>query len=305
MEKPLARELAIKRRKIERKTFRTGMIFILPSLILFSIFVIYPFGKTLVQSLFLSDNKGFLTMFVGFKNYLALFRNPNYIESLWKTLAYTLLTVPFSVLIALLLSVLSNSKLRFMGIYKTIFSATMGISVAAGAVFWNFVFHPTVGLINSVVKAFGGNPVGWLTTPSHALISVAIVTIWMNIGFTYLVLMGGLKNIDPAYYESVDIVGGGFWYRLRKVTIPLLSPSLFFVVIISIINAFQSFGVVDMLTQGGPMNSTRLLVYGIYQEAFVNYQYGSATAQGVILFAIIFAVSMVQIKLTERWVTYQ
>ena len=127
----------------------------------------------------------------------------------------------------------------------------------------------------------------------------------MNIGFAYLVLIGGVKNIDNSFYESADIVGGGFWYKLRKITIPLLSPSLFFVLTISIINAFQTFGVIDMLTKGGPSNTTTLMVYSLYKEAFVNFQYGRATAQGVILFIIIFIVSRIQVKLTERLVTYQ
>ena len=127
----------------------------------------------------------------------------------------------------------------------------------------------------------------------------------MNIGFAYLILNGGIKNIDSSYYESADIVGGGFWYRLRKITIPLLSPSLFFVLTISIIHSFQTFGVIDMLTKGGPNNATNLLVYSLYKDAFVNFQFGSAAAQGVILFLIIFLISRIQTKLTERWVTYQ
>lgn len=298
-------ELQKEQKTMERKNWFRGMAYVLPSLILFLVFVIYPFGKTMVQSLFLSDNRGFLTVFTGLENYIDLLGDSIYRNSLLVTCAYTLITVPLTIGISLFLAVLSNNHLGGMGVFKTIFSSTMGISVAAGSVFWNFLFHPTVGLLNAIVKGAGGSSVGWLTNPKYALVSVAMVSVWMNIGFSYLVLMGGLKNIDASYYESVDIVGGGFWYRLKKVTLPLLSPSLFFVFITSVINAFQSFGVIDMLTQGGPVNGTNLLVYGIYKEAFVNFQYGSATAQGVVLFFIIFAVSMLQLKLTERWVTYQ
>lgn len=301
----LERRLRLEKRRLERERFLRGMAFVLPSLLLFLIFVIYPFAKTIVQSFFLSDTKGSLTLFVGIQNYLDLFSDEIYRDSLIRTFLYTIMTVPLTVGLSLLLAVLSSSRQRGMGIFKTIFSSTMGISVAAGSVFWNFLFHPTVGLLNTLIRNFGGKPVGWLTDPSFALPSVAMVSVWMNLGFCYLVLMGGLKNIDPSYYESVEIVGGGFWYRLRRVTIPLLSPSLFFVLVISVINAFQSFGVIDMLTQGGPMNGTKLLVYGLYQEAFVNFQYGTAAAQGVVLFLIIFAVSLLQTKLTERWVTYQ
>ncbi|SEC29316.1 sugar ABC transporter permease [Paenibacillus sp. GP183] len=298
-------ELLLKKRKQERTNFWKGMLYILPSLILFLIFVIYPFIQTIIQSLFLSDNRGFLTKFVAFQNYTELFNDPVYLTSIKATFLYTLITVPLTIVISLFLAVISIEKLKGMGIFQTIFSSTMGVSVAAGSVFWSFLFHPTVGILNKLIAFFGGAPIGWLTSPSYAMLSVSLVSVWMNIGFSYLVLIGGLKNIDSSYYQSADIVGGGFWFKLRKITIPLLSPTLFFVLTISIIYAFQSFGVIDMLTRGGPVNSTNLLVYSIYTEAFVNFQYGSATAQGVVLFIMIFIVSRLQIKLTERWVTYQ
>ena len=216
-----------------------------------------------------------------------------------------LLTVPLTVIIALLLAVLSCSNLPGMGVFRTIFSSTMGISVAAGSVFWNLLFHPTAGLLNHIVMTLGGKPVGWLTDANCALLSVSAVSIWMNLGFSYLVLMGGLKNIDDSHYESVEIIGGGFFYRLFKVTIPLISPSLFFVLTTALIGAFQSFGLIDMLTAGGPNNSTNLLVYRLYKDAFVNFRIGSASAQGVVLFLLILLVSQLQTKLTERLVTYQ
>ena len=194
--------------------------------------------------------------------------------------------MPLTVIISLLLAVLSASNLPGMGIFRTIFSSTMGISVAAGSVFWNLLFHPTAGLLNQIVMSFGGKPIGWLTDSHYALFAISAVSIWMNIGFSYLVLMGGIKNIDDSHYESVEIVGGGFFYRLRKVTIPLISPSLFFVFTTSLINAFQSFGLIDMLTSGGPNNTTNLMVYKLYQDAFVNFRFGSASAQGIVLFVL-------------------
>lgn len=292
-------------KKVRRITWLKGMVYVLPSLALFAIFVIYPFIRTIIQSFYLSDNRGFLTVFVGLDNYIDLFTNPLYLQSLKTTCLYTILTVPLTVVISLLLAVLSSYNWKGMGIFRTIFTSTMGISVAAGSLFWNYVFHPTVGLLNAFIIKLGGEAIGWLIDPKYALVSISIVTIWMNIGFSYLILMGGIKNIDNSFYESADIVGGGFWYRLRKITIPLLSPSLFFVFVTSIIGAFKAFGVIHMLTSGGPMNSTNLLVYSLYKEAFVNFQYGTATAQGVVLFFIIFVISTIQTKLTEKWVTYQ
>lgn len=281
------------------------IIYLLPSMLIFLIFTFYPFVKTLVTSFFATTNTGELTQFVDIQNYISLFTDPKYLQNLGNTLLYLVLTVPLTVIISLMLAVLSCSNLPGMGVFRTIFSSTMGISVAAGSVFWNLLFHPTAGLLNHLISSLGGRPVGWLTDANCALLSVSAVSIWMNIGFSYLVLMGGLKNIDDSHYESVEIVGGGFFYRLFKVTIPLISPSLFFVFTTALIGAFQSFGLIDMLTAGGPNNSTNLLVYRLYKDAFVNFRIGSASAQGVVLFLLILLVSQLQTKLTERLVTYQ
>ena len=291
--------------KGRKKPLPVWVIYLLPSLLIFALFTIYPFLKTVVTSFFATSTTGEMTKFVGLQNYIDLFTNANYLQSLGTTFLYTLPTVPLTVILALLLAVLSAQDRPGMGVFRTIFSSTMGISVAAGSVFWNLLFHPTAGLLNQVVQWMGGKPIGWLTDTHYAIFAISAVSIWMNLGFSYLVLMGGLKNIDDSHYESVEIVGGGFFYRLRKVTIPLISPSLFFVFTTSLINAFQSFGLIDMLTSGGPNNTTNLMVYKLYQDAFVNFRFGSASAQGIILFLLILLISQLQTKLTERLVTYQ
>lgn len=293
------------KKKKERKKFIKGILFILPSLGLFIIFTFYPFLRNIVQSFYLSDTTGGLSLFVGLDNYIALFQNNVFQTSIKNTLIYTIVTVPITIIISLMLAVMSNVKLKGMRFYQICFTLTMGISVAAGSVFFSFLYHPSAGILNKIMTFFGLDTVGFLTDPNIALFSVAAVSIWMNIGFCYLILNGGLKSIDSSFYESGDIVGAGFWYSLRKITIPLLSPSLFFVFTISLINSFQTFGVIDMLTRGGPNNASNLLVYNLYQDAFVNFQYGSAAAQGVVLFIIIFIISRIQARLTERLVTYQ
>lgn len=300
-------KVAAEKKTREKKTHRrpTWILYMLPSVALFTIFIIYPFIRTIVTSFFATTSSGSLTKFVGFENFITLFNDSQYRKSFINTIIYVVVTVPFTVVIALLLAVLTSKDLPGMGIFRTIFSSTMGISVASAAVFWNMLFNSSSGLLNRIIIALGGTAIGWLTNPKYALLSVMIVSIWMNIGMSYLILLGAIKSIDDSYYESVDIVGGGFWYRLRKVTVPLISPSLFFVLTTTIIGAFQSFGLIDMLTSGGPSNSTMLLVYRLYRDAFVNYRIGSASAEGVILFLLIFVVSIIQVKLTEKQVTYQ
>ena len=288
----------------ERRTL-AGWVYLLPSVAIFAIFVIYPFARTIITSLFATTPAGGLTQFIGIDNFVTLLTDPLYTQAIVNTLVYVLLTVPATIVIALLLAVLTAQDLPGMGIFRTIFSATMGISVAAAAVFWNLLFNANSGVLNRIIEFFGGEGVGWLIDQNVALLSVSIISIWMNIGMAYLILLGAIKSIDDSYYESVEIVGGGFWYRLRRVTVPLISPSLFFVLTITVIGAFQSFGLIDMLTQGGPNNATVLLIYRLYRDAFVNFRIGSASAQGVILFAVIFVISYIQTKLTEDKVTYQ
>ena len=282
-----------------------GWVYLLPSIAIFAIFVIYPFARTIITSFFATTPAGGLTQFIGLSNFITLFTDPLYTQAIANTLIYVVLTVPLTIVIALLLAVLTAQDLPGMGIFRTIFSATMGISVAAAAVFWNLLFNANSGVLNRIFVFFGGEGVGWLIDQNFALVSVSIISIWMNLGMAFLILLGAIKSIDDSYYESVDIVGGGFWYRLRRVTVPLISPSLFFVLTVTLISAFQSFGLIDMLTQGGPNNATVLLIYRLYRDAFVNFRIGSASAQGVILFIVIFAISFIQNKLTESKVTYQ
>lgn len=283
----------------------TWVAYLLPSMLIFSIFVIYPFFKTLLTSFYSTSQTGQLIAFVGLGNYGALLGSPRFLQVLGNTLLYVLITVPITVIVALLLAVLTARDRPGMGFFRTVFASSMGISVASAAVFWSLVFNPGNGLLNSILAAFGADKVGWLTDRGIALYSICAVTIWMNVGLCYLVLLGGVKSIDDSFYETVQIVGGGFWYRLRKVVVPLVSPSLFFVFTVSVVNAFQSFGLIDMLTQGGPSNSTNLLVYRLYKDAFVNFQTGVASAEGIVLFALVFAISFLQARLTERMVTYQ
>ncbi|MEM5593892.1 sugar ABC transporter permease [Niallia circulans] len=281
------------------------MLFLLPSILLFSVFLFYPLGRTIFLSFFLTDNRGDPTVFVGLENYLEIFKSAIFLQSLKSTFLFALYTVPGSIIFSLFLAILANEKLRGIGVFRTVFSSSMGISVAAASVFWMFLFHPTIGWLNRIVKTFGLEPIGWLTDPNWALFSVSISTIWMNVGFTFLILLGGLQSIDSYLYESADIDGAGYFYKLRRITIPMLSPTLFFVLTVTLINAFQTFGQVDMLTRGGPQNETNLIVYSIYQEAFMNYQYGTASAQAIILFVIILVLTIIQFKLGERKVHYQ
>lgn len=293
------------KKKQRIKSFIKGMAFLLPSIILFSVFLFYPMFRTIYLSFFLTKANGDPTVFVGLQNYITMFSSPIFLKSMKSTFLFVLYTVPASVIISLFLSIIANEKLKGIGFFRTMYSSTMGVSVAAASVFWLYLFNPSMGLLNQLLGTFGIEGIGWLTDPKWALISISITTIWMNVGFTFLILLGGLQSIDSSLYESADIEGAGYLYKLRRVTIPMLSPTMFFVITVTIINAFQSFGQIDILTQGGPINETNLIVYSIYREAFANYKFGSASAQAIVLFILILLMTALQFKLGERKVHYQ
>lgn len=293
------------KKKQRIRSFLHGLLFLLPSILLFSIFVFYPMIRTIYLSFFLTNASGETTVFVGLENYMNMFTSPIFLKSIQSTFLFVLYTVPATTVISLFLAIIANEKLKGIVFFRTIFSSTMGISVAAASVFWMYLFNPTMGFLNQFLQLIGVESIGWLTDPAWALFSVSVTTVWMNIGFTFLVLLGGLQSINSYLYESADIEGAGYFYKLRRITLPMLSPTLFFVLTVSIINAFQTFGQIDILTHGGPQNETNLIVYSIYREAFVNYQFGSASAQAVVLFILILLMTALQFKLGERKVHYQ
>ncbi|MDM8150006.1 carbohydrate ABC transporter permease [Priestia megaterium] len=297
--------LANPKEKKSMPTIIVGLAYLLPSLLLFSVFLFYPMIKTLYLSLFITDTQGNPLNFVGLQNFLYLFTDPNFLQSMKATFLFVLYTVPIGLVIALFLALIANEKLKGIGFFRTMFSSTMGMSVAASSVIWMFMYNPTIGVINKVLNLVGIHDVQWLLDPKYALVAVSISTIWMNIGFTFLILLGGLQNIDEKLYENARIAGVSYWYQLRKITLPMLSPTLFFIITISFINAFQTFGQIDILTKGGPTDSTNVIVYSIYKDAFVNYNVGSASAQATILFFCILLVTALQFKLGERKVHYQ
>lgn len=301
---PTDAELARKRKK-ERTLFISGMLYVFPALLFTTVFLFYPMLKTLYFSFFNTKGAGVVEGFVGFGHYIRLFQSELFIGSLKSTFLFVLYTVPTGIVIALFLAVMASEKMRGIEFFRVIFSSSLGVSVAAGATIWLFFFHPTLGVLNNILAIFGIGSIKWLTSSSYALISIAITTVWMNIGFNFIVLLGGIQNISEELYESAKMDGAGYWRQLFSITIPLLSPTLFFVSVVTLISSFQTFGQIDILTGGGPSNSTNLLVYSIYREAFYNGRFGYASAQAIILFLIILTFTIVQFKIGEKKVHYQ
>lgn len=276
-----------------------------PSLILFGIFLFYPLLKSVYLSLYLTDPQGRVASFAGLGNFKSILTSDVFYNSLWITVKFILLTVPTGVAAALLLAALSIPKLRFSKLFRFFFSLPMAVSVGTGSIIWMVLYHPTLSILNYGLSLAGISPIAWLTDPKWALLSIALMTVWLNLGFNYIVMLSGMQSVPEDLYESARIDGSGSFRTFFRITLPLISPSLFFIGVVSMISAFQSFAQINILTKGGPMNSTDVLVYNIYQDAFINYRFGIGSAQALILFVLITLLTIVQFKFGEKKVHYQ
>jgi len=293
--------------------FGGGMLFLLPSMLLFGGFVFYPLVKSVYLGFFVSDPFGHGQHFVGIDQYRSVLTSSDFRRSLVTTSLFALYTVPTGMILGLVFALLANQRLRGALVFRTIFSSTLAASVAVAAVMWLMLLNPSSGLVNWLLAQFDLPRINWLTDPQWraswdggpALMAVSLTTIWLNIGFTTLVLLAALQNIPQELYESARVDGAKAWSVLRHITLPMLSPSLLFVGVISMIIAFQSFGQIQILTRGGPLGATNVLVYSIYQNAFINFEYGAAAVRAVALFLLVLIFTLVQFRFLERRVFYR
>lgn len=279
-------------------------IFLGPSLLVLTLFVFYPMLKTLYISLFLTNTLGNTTVFVGLANYVKLISSPDFISSMSVTLLYVVAVTVLTVAVGLLLANLASQKLPGIGIFRTLYSITMGVSVAVAAIFWLFIFNPSTGFFALMSGWLNLPVVNWLTSPTNAMWAVIITTVWMNLGFTFLILLGAIQSVPSTLYEAADVEGASPRYQFFRITIPMISPTLFFVSTITIIGAFKSFGLIDLITKGGPTNATNMLVYRIYKDAFYSGNYAKSSTEAIILTVIIAFFTLIQFKFLEKKVNY-
>lgn len=284
-----------------KKLFRIiePYLYLLPALLLFCVFLFWPFGKTLYLSFTTTTPQGSVAFFSGLENYISIFTSSVFIESLIISFKYSIFTVASSITLGLILALIGNEKVFGVKVFRTFYAMPMAVSAAAASVIFMFIFHSSLGILNRVL----GTNIGWLTDPKWALISVTIVTVWMNVGLNFIFLLAALQSVPMDLYECASIEGAGFFQKHWNVSLPCISPTLFFLLIINVINSLQAFAQIKMMTQGGPSNSTNVIVYQIYQEAFRNSRFGIACAQSVILFLILLVLTMLQFRL-EKKVTY-
>lgn len=295
---------APKIRDAPRRQNLAGWIFVGPVIFGVLFFQIGPviasLGVSMTNSTGLND-----PTFLGLDNFITLFTSdPRFYGTLLNTALFTVAMVTVSIAIGLGLAVLCNQKVRGVGVFRTLYYSPAITNVVAIGFVWFWLYEPNNGLINSTLSSIGIEGPGWLSDTRTALIAVTIVALWQGVGYPMVILLAGLQSIDKSLLEAATVDGASDWRRFWKITFPLLTPSIFFLTIMQFISSFQVFGIIYVMTSGGPNNATSVLIYEIYQTAFAQGRLGYASAMGWVLFVIVGLVTIFQWKMEKRWVHY-
>ncbi len=274
--------------------------YLVPSMVIFAVFLFYPFFKTIYLSLYKTNKMGEAKLFVGLENYTNLLSSPSFHNSLKVTLIFVSVVVIGSMLLGLVAAVLCNKAFPGIRFFSTAYALPMAIASSSAAMIFQIMLHPAVGIVNKLLNL----DINWLNDPKTALWCVAILTAWLNSGINFLYFSAGLGNIDETIYERASVDGASGVQQFFSLTLPGLSPIMFYTLVVNIIQAFQSFGQIKILTEGGPNESTNVIVYSIYRDAFFNYRFGSAAAQSVILFLIVMVITLIMFRMEKKGVKY-
>lgn len=285
---------------------RAAWLFVAPALTALALFFFLPIVAALLLSFTDFDIYALADIhnlrFVGFDNYLTLLRTPLFWQALGNTLEFVVLGVPLSIATSLGAALLINSKLaRFRGIFRTIFFAPVVTTLVAVAVIWRYLFNTQFGLINWLLGLAGIGPVDWLGSPHWAMPAIVVFAVWKNFGYNMIILLAGLQTIPDELYEAARIDGAGMTAQFRHVTLPALAPVMLLVSILTMAAYFQLFAEAYVMTQGGPVQSTTSILYLMFVQGFQFWNLGYATAVAFVLFAILFALTLVQLRLSRRW----
>jgi multiple sugar transport system permease protein len=279
-----------------------ALFFLSPSLVGFLLFTLGPVLASLVLSTTQWDLIG-TPQFLGLRNYREILGDAIFHRVALNTVTYSGGTVPLVVVASLLAALALNVPFRGRGLYRTVYFLPVVSSAVAVAMVWRWIFAP-FGALNALLVHLGLPAVGWLTTTTWAMPSVIMMSVWQSMGYSMVVFSAGLQSIPQHLYDAAAVDGATGWRRFWHITLPLLSPTTFFVVVMAAISTLQVFGQVYMLTGGGPAFATSTIVYYIYERAFLALHMGYASALAWVLFAAIFGLTLVQIRLQRTWVTY-
>ena len=282
-----------------------GYLFIFPAMLGFFLFMLYP----MLSGILMSFTKwgGFGSQeWIGTANYIKMFNDKHFIKAVWNTIYYTLGILTIGVPLALILALFLNQKfLKGRNFFRAIYYLPVISMMVAVSMLWKWLLSTNHGLVNYFIGLIGLPPVNWLLDPRWAMPGLILMSIWKGTGFNMVIFLAGLQGIPRVYYEVADIDGANWWHKFRHVTLPLLSPATFFIIITTMIHSFQIFQQAYIMTEGGPQESTTTIVYYVYKNAFEWFHMGYACAQAVLLLIILILATYLQKELQKKWVFYE
>jgi sn-glycerol 3-phosphate transport system permease protein len=280
-------------------------LFLLPTLVILTVFLYYPVIQTFRLSTYRVAFLGLKTQFIGLENFTDLFQDPGYLHTLQATAVITVAVVVGGLGISLAIAMLANKKMRGASIYRILLIWPFALSPAVAGVIWLFMFSPGFGAVNYVMFRITGLELNWLGDPGLAVLLIIIASIWKNLGYNVVFYLAALQNVNTEVLEAASIDGANGWQRFWRVTFALLSPMTFFLLITNITYSFfDLFGMIDLVTKGGPLNATNVMIYNLYRDGFEYYKTGLAAAQSVILFAAVVGLTLIQFRTSGRRVYY-
>ena len=284
-----------------RQKFKlTPYLLLAPSMALFIMFTFWPFIKTIYLSFSYTDKKGDFAGWAGVANYVRVLTSRTFGQIFSNTWKFALMVGVGTLLVAMVLALLSAAKEKGSRVYEVLYAMPMAVASAPAASIFVFIMRKDTGVLNRIL----GTNIAWLQDTQWALISVALVTVWLSIGSSFIFLLVGFRNVPEELLESARLDGANVFRRAINVLIPVASPQIFFVVFLNITNSFKAFGQIKLLTDGGPNNATNTLIYSMYQNAILNGRYETACVQAIILFLVIFIITRIQNAMEERTVFY-
>ncbi|MFB5662340.1 carbohydrate ABC transporter permease [Alteribacillus sp. HJP-4] len=280
-----------------------GYLLIAPQMIGLIAFSLLPF--IFVFGLSFTEWNGFGTReFVGFQNYIDQFTSPIFRTALLNTLIFSLIYIPGSVVAGLFVA-LALHKIKGRNFYRFFYFAPVVTSSVAVGVIWMFLLDSNVGFVNQILAVFGINGPDWLTDSAWVLVSIAILSIWWQLGFNMIIFLAGLQSIPATFYEAAEIDGASPFRKFYNITLPLLTPTIFFVTVMAVISSFQVFDQAFVITEGGPGKASYTVVYHIYERAFEYFEFGTSSAATMLLFIIILTFTLIQLHYSRKWVHYE
>lgn len=303
---PKARAFSISpRRRREWLEWFSGYAFLAPSFIVLAVFTYFPVAYALGLSFFKWRILRGEPTFNGLTNYQLLLTSEDFWQALGNTVYFAVGSIPTGMAIALFIAILLNRPMRALSIYRTAYFLPTVTSMVAVSVVWMWIYHPDVGLMNYFLELFHLPAIRWLNDPRWAMPALILLGVWKGLGYNVIIYLTGLQNIPQHLYEAAQIDGANRWQLFRHITFPLLAPTSFLILVMAVINSFQAFTEFHVMTQGGPLGSTTVIVYYLYQQAFQQFNMGYGSALAIVLFLIILGLTLIQNRVLGARVHYQ